>query len=114
MGDRAARVPQRAGQAPLQRSCRERREIAQSNFCATYSFSNPCVPNFKVRLFSVTVRTVFSGTPDSTNGPKCFFAPFTRKRSQYDGNALASRLGLLYRNSLDAGWSAGFSACCRL
>lgn len=31
-----------------------------------YSFSNPCVSNFKVRLFSVTVRTVFSGTPVGT------------------------------------------------
>ena len=31
-----------------------------------YSFSNPCVSNFSVRVFSVTVRTVFSGTPFGT------------------------------------------------
>jgi hypothetical protein len=31
---------------------------------AAYSFSNPCCVNFRVRLFSVTVRTTLSGAPD--------------------------------------------------
>ena len=31
---------------------------------STYSTSNPWVVNFSVRLFSVTVRTTESGTPD--------------------------------------------------
>jgi hypothetical protein len=30
----------------------------------SYSFSNPRLVNFSVRLFSVTVRTTWSGAPD--------------------------------------------------
>lgn len=33
-------------------------------FTRRYSFSKPWLVNFSVRLFSVTVRTTFSGAPE--------------------------------------------------